>query len=108
MCYSHSGQPFRTLDNETTLANLSESLLATESYEHYRVFVLTSVAGIFALFPLLIEPAGMKASGETYQGLTVSLRNACQVHIRQSVVRSRLPNAFQVHLQVSALLADPA
>lgn len=34
------------------------SLLAADNQAHFRTFVLTSVAGIFSLFPLLFTPAG--------------------------------------------------
>jgi alpha-1,3-glucosyltransferase len=30
----------------------------TFSFSHFRVFVISSCAGIFSLFPLLIDPAG--------------------------------------------------
>lgn len=37
---------------------MDDSLLATADYAHYRIFLLTSVAGVVALFPLLINSMG--------------------------------------------------
>lgn len=35
-----------------------DSLMAAQDRNHYRAFVVTSVAGIYSLFPLLFHPAG--------------------------------------------------
>ncbi|CAG8582794.1 8045_t:CDS:2 [Gigaspora rosea] len=40
-------------------------LIATESLEHFRTFVILSISGLFSLFPLLFKSTGFKSESKT-------------------------------------------
>jgi alpha-1,3-glucosyltransferase len=50
--------PFMELAFIIDLTAPMSSLLAAESNAYFRTFVITTVAGVFSLFPLLFTPAG--------------------------------------------------
>jgi alpha-1,3-glucosyltransferase len=93
------------LHTDDTIGSLSViSLLAAERQAYFRTFILTSVAGIFSLFPLLFTPGGSTIIFPEFLMLTPG-RIRDQGCIFCDMACSSIPASISQSLRVSLCLA---